>query len=157
MQTAIFSKIPLAGVTPNLMIMITSFYGFMIGRRSGAIVGFFCGFIMDLFSGSYFGAFALILMFLGYANGLFRRLFFGDDLKLPILFVGITDLLYCGMIYLVRFVPRGKNDVTWYFMNLMMPEMLYTLLVSVCVYFLVIRIFRWCEKDEKRSEATFVR
>ena len=44
MQTAIFSKIPLAGVTPNLMIMITSFYGFMIGRRSGAIVGFFCGF-----------------------------------------------------------------------------------------------------------------
>ncbi len=158
LQTAIFSKIELAGVTPNLMIIVTSFYGFMKGRKEGAVIGFFCGMIMDLYSGSYFGAFALIYLWIGYANGLFLRLFYGDDVKLPLLFVILSDLVYCGIVYMVFVFSQGNQNLPLYFINICLPEMIYTVGVAFIAYFLVIRLFEWSEKkDEKRNEASFVR
>jgi|GEM_PF-4340139 len=38
----------------------------------------------------------------------------------------------------------------------MIPELVYTLLVTILLYWLILKINQWLEKSEKRSEAKFV-
>ena len=59
----------------------------MRGRKTGLIVGFFCGLLMDLFFGSVIGFYSLIMMYIGYSNGLFRRIFYPEDIKLPLILI----------------------------------------------------------------------
>ena len=94
LQMGVFSRLRLAGVTPNVIICIVSTYGFMKGRRYGILTGFFSGLLLDIFSGGIFGTYALIYMYIGFLNGLFRKQFFGDDLRLPMILIGTSDFIY---------------------------------------------------------------
>ena len=49
LQGTVFQAFSFSGIVPNLMIIVTSSYGFMRGKRSGMIVGFFSGLLIDLF------------------------------------------------------------------------------------------------------------
>ena len=155
LQTSIFGKLPLGGVTPNLLIMLTSFFGFIYGNKEGTIVGFFSGLLLDMFFGVHFGMFALIYLSIGFLNGLIRKQFFGDDVKLPLLLVALSDLLYGLTVYLTIFLPRKKTNLYDYFMTIMMPEVMYTILVAFFLYFVFVRIKEWESTAEKRSESTY--
>jgi len=124
----------------------------MRGRKEGAIVGFCCGLLTDLFFGSYFGAFAFIYMLIGYLNGFFRKLFYGDDIKLPLLLVGVSDVLYGFAVYLVMFLSRSKTNIGFYIGSVILPEMVYTIVISFLLYFVVFKLNQWLEKSEKRSD-----
>ena len=52
LQTGVFSRLQLAGVTPNLMLILTASFGFMRGRKEGMAVGFFCGLLVDMATGN---------------------------------------------------------------------------------------------------------
>lgn len=152
LQTGVFSRFRIAGVVPNILIIITSFFGFMMGRRLGGIVGFVCGIIMDLYNSSLFGMYGLIFLLIGYMNGLLRKLFFGDDMKLPLFFVAVSDLLYGVIVFLIMFLRRSRYDFVFYFMNIMMPEMVYTICVTIPLYFCMDFIIRkMTDADSKRS------
>ncbi|MCR5054020.1 MAG: rod shape-determining protein MreD [Lachnospiraceae bacterium] len=157
LQSTVFSELKLAGVSPNILLIITTFFGFMRGRKEGMITGFFCGLINDIFYGIHFGAFTLIYMLIGYLNGFFRKIFFGDDIKLPMLWVGLSDILYGFIMYAIFYLPRGRNDAYYYIMNIIFPEAVYTILVSLALYFIVYKLNEWLEKSEKRSESNLVR
>lgn len=135
LQTAVFEHLMLAGVVPNIMIILTSTFGFMRGRKTGALSGMVCGLMLDLYSSSYFGTYALIFMLLGYLNGFFRKLYFGDNLSLPVLVIGASDLIYGFIIYLCFFVTRNKVDISYYFLSVIVPEAVYTVLISLALYF----------------------
>lgn len=152
LQTSVFSRMEIAGVVPNVLIIITSGFGFLKGRRLGGVVGFSCGILLDLFNSSLFGLYGLLFLLIGYLNGLFRKLFFGDDMKLPLLFVGISDLLYGLFVYISMFLRRSRMDIGFYFMNIMMPEMVYTICVTIPLYFcLEYMIRKMDETDSKRG------
>ena len=73
LQTSIFSRYRLAGVTPNILICVVATYGFMKGRRHGIVIGLFTGLLLDIFSGTLFGFYALVYMYIGLLNGLFKK------------------------------------------------------------------------------------
>ena len=84
LQCSVFNSISFAGIIPNLMIILTSSFGFMRGEKEGLWIGFFCGLLCDIFFGSFLGFYALILMYIGYLNGKFCRIFYPEDIKLPL-------------------------------------------------------------------------
>ncbi len=151
LQTSVFSRYPLAGVTPNILICVVSTYGFMKGRTQGIIIGFFTGLLIDVFSGSLFGVYALIYMYIGMLNGFFKKQFFGDDLRLPMILIGTSDLLYGISSYLCFFAIRKQYDFLFYVFNIILPEVVYTLLVSIFIYYLLLRLNNWMEKLEKKG------
>ena len=156
LQTSIFSRFRIAGVVPNVLIIITSSFGFMRGRRYGGIVGFCCGILMDLFNSSLFGMYALFFLLIGYLNGLFRKVFYGDDMKLPLLFVAVSDLMYGLFVFVFMFLRRSRVDIGFYFMNIMMPEMVYTICVTIPLYFVLDFVIRKMDQvDDKRSTHRF--
>ena len=151
LQISVFSRFKLAGVTPNILICIVSTYGFMKGRKYGIVIGFCTGLILDIFSGALFGMYALIYMYIGLLNGFFKKQFFGDDLKLPLVLIGTSDLIYGVSTYLSLFAIRSQYDFSYYLMNIILPEVVYTLLVSIFVYYIILHINNWVEKLEKKG------
>lgn len=152
MQTAVFPYFALGGVVPNLLIILTSFYGFMRNRREGMIAGMFCGLIIDFSSGMLFGTHIIILLTIGFLNGFFRKVFFGDDVKLPILFVGISDIAYGLYIYLISFAFRQNDSFYFYLMNIIIPEAVYSVMISFVLYFIYARVFIWLDREERKVE-----
>ncbi|SCX77385.1 rod shape-determining protein MreD [Pseudobutyrivibrio sp. AR14] len=151
LQTSVLSRYPLAGVTPNILICVVATYGFMKGRRYGILIGFCTGLLLDIYSGVLFGLYALVYMYIGLLNGLFKKQFFGDDLRLPMILIGTSDLIYGVLSYFVLFTIRSQKDFSFYFMNVIMPEVVYTLVVSIFVYYAILHINNWIEKFEKKG------
>ena len=134
LQTSVFTGIALAGVVPNIMIILTATLGFMRGQKTGAMSGLFCGLLVDTYAGYYFGTYALIYMLLGFLSGLFNRIYYGDSVRLPLLVVSVMDLLYGRAVFIFLFFIRHRTDFVFYFLNIMMPEMVYTVVVTLFVY-----------------------
>ena len=156
LQSTIFKFLSFASISPNLLIIVTSSFGFMRGKKEGMVIGFFSGLLIDIFYGSVIGLYALLYMYVGYVNGFFRAIFFQDDIKLPMLLISASDLACNLCIYFFRFLFRKQFDIGYYFLHLMIPELVYTLLVTILLYWLILKINQWLEKSEKRSEAKFV-
>ena len=108
LQCSVFSGIAFAGIIPNLMIILTSSFGFMRGEKEGLIIEFFCGLLSDVFFGSFLGFYALVLMYIGFVNGKFSKIFYPEDIKLPIALIVVSDLSYGLLCYILMFLLRGR-------------------------------------------------
>ncbi|MDE7277752.1 MAG: rod shape-determining protein MreD, partial [Lachnospiraceae bacterium] len=84
MQCTVFRALAFGGIVPNLLIVLTASFGFMRGEKNGLLIGFFSGLLVDIFFGSVIGFYALVYMYIGYANGKFSIIFYPEDIKLPI-------------------------------------------------------------------------
>ena len=65
LQTTLFKTqfLSFGLVTPNLLLMVTFIFGFMKGKKTGVIVGFFCGLIIDIYFSNIIGLNPLLYMF----------------------------------------------------------------------------------------------
>lgn len=156
LQGTVFRSLAFAGIVPNLMIVLISSFGFMRGEKEGLVIGFFCGLLSDIFFGSVMGMYALIMMYLGYLNGKFSRIFYPEDIKLPIALIVVSDLSYGTLCYICMFLLRGRLDFGYYFVHVILPEAIYTIVVTMFLYPLILKINVKLEAREKRSAQKFV-
>ncbi len=156
LQTTVFSALSFASISPNLLIIVVSAFGFMRGKKEGLYIGFFCGLLLDIFGGSILGLYALLYMYIGYLNGYFRKMFYPEDLKLPMLLIAGSDLGYNLFIYFFLFLFRNRYDFQYYVLNLMLPELVYTMVITIFLYVIILKINQRLEVIEKRSASKFV-
>lgn len=81
LQSTVFQALSFASISPNLMIVVVSAFGFMRGKKEGLWIGFFTGLLLDIFTGSILGFYALLYMYVGYFNGFFRKMFYPEDIN----------------------------------------------------------------------------
>ena len=132
-QTSLIPLFPLPA-TPNLLLILTVSMGFMRGRRSGLLTGFFSGLLLDLFYTNLFGFTALVFMYAGYVTGGMYMVFFDEDIKLPMLFSGVSDLVYQLLFFLVIFVIRRRLDFIGYLRAVILPEVIVTVIFTILFY-----------------------
>jgi len=156
LESMLFPHIALASITPNLLLIITASIGFMRGKQEGMFIGFFCGLLLDFYFGDYIGLYALIYMFIGYGNGFFKRLFYDDDIKLPLALIAGSDFLYGLFTYLLIFMLNGDFRFLYYLQHIIIPEMLYTIIVTLIFYYIILRVNQQLEAEEQRSASKFV-
>ena len=112
LQTTLFSALSFASISPNLLIIVVSAFGFMRGRKEGLFIGFFCGLLLDIWNGGILGFYSLVYMYIGYINGMFRKLFYPEDIKLPMLLIAGSDLSCNLFIYFILFLFRNRYDLS---------------------------------------------
>ncbi|MCM1039113.1 MAG: rod shape-determining protein MreD [Roseburia sp.] len=156
LQCTVFRALAFGGIVPNLLIVLTASFGFMRGEKTGLLIGFFGGLLVDIFFGSVIGFYALLYMYIGYANGKFSAIFYPEDIKLPITLILCSDFSYGIICYLILFLLRGKFDLKYYLVHIILPEMVYTVVVTLFLYPVILRINRALELREKRGEKKFV-
>ena len=133
-QTTIFKTLAVASVAPNLLLILTVTFGFMRGKKSGIWIGFFCGLCIDLLYSGTVGMNALIYMYIGYLNGFLYKVFYDEDIKVPVILIGLSDFVYCVITYILQFLMRVRLDFMGYFQHIIIPEMVYTILLSIIIY-----------------------
>ena len=134
LQIGVFPHLTLGGIVPNLFVICTVSIGMIRGKKEGCLIGFFFGILMDALFALYFGFYALILSVIGYMAGYVQQIFYEEDMTLPIVMIGVGDLIYSAAIYLASFLTRGRMDF--------FPEIIYTLILAVFLY----RIISWINK-----------
>ena len=112
LQCTVFRALAFGGIVPNLLIVLTASFGFMRGEKTGLLIGFFSGLLVDIFFGSVIGFYALLYMYIGYANGKFSAIFYPEDIKLPITLILCSDFAYgiiCYMILFCAYYPARNS------------------------------------------------
>ena len=140
LQSTVFRSLAFAGIVPNLLIILTASFGFMRGENEGLLIGFFSGLLCDIFFGDVLGFYALIMMYIGFLNGKFNRIFYPEDIKLPLALIIISDLSYSMTCYVLLFLLQGKFHFPFYFMNVILPEAVYTILITCILYPVILKI-----------------
>ncbi|MFT4143296.1 MAG: rod shape-determining protein MreD [Mobilitalea sp.] len=134
-QSAMYHYIALANIVPNLIIILVASTAYMRGKTTGMLLGLFSGLLIDLVYGNYIiGLYALIYMLLGYLIGFTNRYYSNDDYTLPIVIIGVSDLIYGFSYYIFEFLLRGRLNLLYYFRRIILPEIIYTVAVSVLLY-----------------------
>lgn len=151
LQTTFFQFLALAQVVPNLLLIVTVAYGYMNGEKEGMLAGLACGLLADFSYGELIGLYALIYMLIGYVNGVFNKIYYTDDLVIPLLLVTVSDFFYNFFYYITEFLLRGRIDLFFYIRRIILPEMVYTVLTAVLLYKLLHTLNRIMKPVEERE------
>lgn len=151
LQCTVFKALAFASISPNLLIILTSAFGFMGGKKEGMYIGFFSGLLLDIFYGNVIGFYALMYLLIGYTNGFFRKIFYPEDIKLPMMLISASDLICNMLVYFFLFLFRGQFSFPYYLVHIITPELVYTILVTIFLYPLVLKTSQVLELAEKKE------
>ena len=125
----------------------------MRGRTSGMFTGFFGGLLIDIMNGKIIGFTALLFLLAGFLNGIFHKEYVKEQLIFPISLVAVCDLLFGLSTYVTGFLIRNRLSVGYYLVRFIIPEVIYTCVLTIFAYILVYYINRKLILLEKRKQA----
>ena len=155
LQTTVFQGLAIGSIVPNLLLIATISFGFMRGKTTGLWVGFFCGILKDIFYGNLLGFYALIYLCIGYGAGCCTKIFYDEEIRVPMFLVAAGDLLYGMAVYGFQFLLRGRTDLFFYIRRIIIPEMIYTVLITVVLYKLLFIINKKLTELEMKERDSF--
>lgn len=158
-QTSVCHWFAFGGIIPNLMVILVASCGFMRGETAGMITGFCGGLLLDIFAayggatgnGDMIGFFALLYLLCGYLNGKLEQLLYPEDIMFPLLVIAVSDLAINFSCYIAMFLFRARLDIRYYFLHIMLPEAVYTIVVAFVLYPVFLWINRKLEKTDRGS------
>lgn len=139
-QTGVLENISLGGIVPNLLLIFIVAMGVINNEYVGMAIGFISGLIIDIFFMDIIGYHALVYVYVGYVSGWMHRYFIPQDFKLPLIMVGSCDLISSVIYYLLFFLLNGRFDFGYYFVHIILAELIYTLGIWVILYPLIMLI-----------------
>ena len=152
-QTTIFNKITVAGIKPNVVIILVVLIGYKYGKIPGMLMGFFMGLFLDLTESDYIGYYSLIYLIIGYLVGFSNKLYTNDSTLIPLGLVGDSDFMLNFLIFITGFLLRNRLDLPYYMMRIILPEVVYTIIVSVLLYRIMDYIYVKLETIGKGDES----
>ena len=155
-QTCVFPLIPFLSAYPNLMLILIFSFGFIRGSASGMTYGLVAGLLMDLSSGGSLGFYTLAFIWMGYVNGICTKYYYEDYITLPLVLSALNEVFYNFYLYVFGFLVRGRLSFGYYFINIILPETIFTVVTTLILYRLFLYISRKLEEMEKRRDTTIV-
>ena len=125
-QVTLGRVISIAGIMPNLLIIIPVIFGYFNGKNEGMFTGFFAGALYDLSASSLFGFSSLA--------GIFYRRYEGTEIIFPLTIVSAGDLIYEFLSYIGNFLLHNRLNIVFFLTRFIIPEMIYTMLAFVILY-----------------------
>ena len=152
-QTTFSMKMSFGVVSPNIIMILVCSYALLRGKKEGLLVGFFAGFLVDLFFGygEVVGINAFLYMMIGYVVGIFHDIWYLQDILIPVSVVAISDFLYNFIYYIITFLLRNRLDLIHYIKSIIIPEIIYTVFLTVFIYRVMYLINRKLEEFEMRG------
>ncbi len=145
-QTSVIPMIPFLAASPNLLLILTFSIGFIHGNLPGMFYGLGAGLLLDLFYSGPFGFYSFIFVILGYINGFFCNVYYEEYITLPMIMCVVNELVYHVYIYVFRFLIRGRYDILYYLIHVVLPEVIFSLMATLILYRFV---FTATEKIDK--------
>ena len=125
LQTIFFSEFTIAGVMPNIFIILMLFIGLYMGRTMGIIYGIIYGIFIDLWIGKTIGITSIGLALIGLISGILDKTFSKDSRLIVILMGIICTIIYEVAFYLMQYIGFSINVEIFKFINILTVEIMY--------------------------------
>ena len=155
LQTTLFSFFTIQGIFPNTALIIVTSYALLRGSKEGALIGLGTGLLMDVFFSTYIGFFTALYVGVGLLFGRSQRDFYRENYLLPIIFCGISTCLFEAVLYIGSFVFRGEGNLIYFLFRVLVPEVVYTAIITIPIYRILFGINEWLELKEKYKYRLF--
>jgi rod shape-determining protein MreD len=134
-QTTIIPLVSIAGILPDLILVLLVFYSIRTGHIYGAVLGFIFGFFFDLITGSLLGSAMLSKTLVGFIAG-----YFSNENKRDLYlhsYPFVLIVLLCSIVDSIVYAffsdtDIGRNFLLLFFEQGMLPG-LYTSIISLIV------------------------
>lgn len=133
-QTTLFTNLTIAGVMPNILIILMLYIGLYMGRSIGAIYGIIFGIFIDLWIGKNLGITSVALAGIGILGGIFDKNF-SKDSRITVLLMGaICTIIYEVAIILIQNILIGLNLEVIEFIKILAIEVIYNVILISILY-----------------------
>lgn len=103
LQTTVFDFLKVAGVKPDLVVLLVIYFAFTNGPYKGAAFGLLIGLLEDLIVGYNVGLNALALLFTGFLAGWFETKMYKENLVIAFLVVFLGSIVSQSVILFAGF------------------------------------------------------
>ncbi len=154
LETTLLQHIRIGGVLPNLILVIVISFALLRGQKEGAIIGVGAGLLYDITFGFWTGGRSLTYGIIGYFCGKLNKDFYRENFILPFMCT-VMSSLFINIVPLLRFIMLGKINFAFFIKTIIIPELIYTIIVSLVIYQLTYMINEKIEIKEKRTRNIF--
>lgn len=141
-QVAIAPHLAIAGIVPNLLLLVVLTLAFVQGAGSGLYGGFAAGLLLDLLGTGPVGAWALVLAVTGYGAGLVAANVFAEGWLLPVTVAGLASLL-AESAHALYLAILGEGAAFWVSLAAKaLPGAVYTTVLALLAYPWLARFLR---------------
>ena len=134
LQINIFSWFNIAGIMPNLFVILVLFIGLFVGEKIGVISGLLFGLILDLLLGKTVGFSSALLAIIGYLGEYFDKNF-SKDSRIVILLIGaFCTIVYEILVYIFQILFFQVNAEIIPFLKILAIETIYNVLIITIIY-----------------------
>ncbi len=130
-------QLAIAHVTPNLSLILIVFWGILQGSQRGRRLGIWIGLLQDFLFCKVIGVYGLLYYMIGHISGYFNKDFHQGHFILPLAILAGADFLYGMLQYFIYCFFAGDLQLGFYLLHKILPELCYTLLISVPIYPLI--------------------
>lgn len=150
LQTTLLSYVALWAVTPNILLILFTFYSIQNGSIPALICGFIIGIPIDILSGTPVGYHSFLLTIFGYFFGLGKGKIFFDPLLLPAVMALIITIVYTvGLFLISTLFNLGKPFVSFFNTSLII-EIFYNIIITPIIY-LIFSFIKQRQQNKRRG------
>ena len=134
LQTIFFSHFTIAGIMPNIFIILMLYIGLYMGRTIGIIYGITYGIFLDMWVGKSIGLTSIALAIIGLISGMFDKTLSKDN-RMTVLLMGIVcTVIYETVLYLLQYMAFAINIEIVSFIKILLIEVVYNMLLIIILY-----------------------
>lgn len=152
LQVNFFSWFNIAGVRPNLFVMLVLAIGLFSGRGFGTTFGILFGISLDFFIGKSIGISGIMMGFIGFLGGYLDKSFSKDSRITIITMIAMATFIYetgiCVLNYLINLIQIN----TVYFVETLIIELLYNTIITIIIYPLIMKLGYVIEENFKENK-----
>lgn len=150
----LFQFIRIGNIAPNFMIMIIVSFALLRGSKEGIIIGAVAGLLNDICFGLNIGPTIISYAAIGYVCGKFNKNFYRENFIIPFICTLFSSLFYsCTQIF--AFILRGDLSFLYFFKAIVIPELIYTITLSLIIYQVAYLINEKIEISERKTRNIF--
>lgn len=153
LQSNFFNWYNIAGIQPNLFIILILTIGLYLGEKYGFSLGIILGLLLDLFIGKRIGLNAIMLGIAGLIGGILDRSF-SKESRITFMIMTIAVTVLCEVInFTLQIILLGAEPVFMQCMKIIMIEAIYNAILIIILYPLIQKIGNKTEEifREKKS------
>lgn len=134
LQSTLFSHLTVAGVKPDLVLVLVVFYALFQGPQEGALVGLIGGLLQDMMFGQYIGLNALANLVIGYLIGLLERKIYKENLLIPTIILFLSTFLHETILYFLRLAIELPTNYFTFIKSVVFSTAVYNSCLAPFIY-----------------------
>ncbi len=137
LQANFFPSFTIAGIMPNLFVVLVLFIGLYANEFLGVGFGLVIGIFLDSVYGNRLGPSAIMLCIVGFLGSYFDKNFSKENkLTILLMVIGVTSIYELGLYFLKSFLLDFSFE-TFEFLRILVFELIYNSLLTLIFYPLI--------------------